>query len=76
MSSGTRDAKIPRETSTANLENDTDKDERRVRILRVKRLDEARDRRLWRAEGRNAEDKLRIKHQSLILAQDERWRRA
>ena len=31
---------------------------------------------LWRVRGRRARNKRRIKHQSLILAQDERWRRA
>ena len=60
----------------ANLENDTDKDEKKVRILRVKRHEPRAKRGLWRARAEGFGEWKRIKHQSLILAQDERWRRA
>ena len=45
----------------------------------LKELNACRDdggRGLWRVLGGNHGDEIRIEHKSLILAQDERWRRA
>ena len=61
-----------------DLENDTEK---RSEETTVDSLSELAGKRNWKgeAEMRSLEgevDLLRIKHKSLILAQDERWRRA
>ena len=61
------------------LENDTEtkkkKTRRTVRFRRVKRLEKRESEAFGEAEG-ECGSRIRIEHQSLILAQDERWRRA
>ena len=70
---------MPRETpverTTEHLENDTARARKEeVRFGELKQLRE-RNRRLGGARGKR-EQLGRIKQKSLILAQDERWRRA
>ena len=57
------------------LENDTEKRRKNSQILRERRLDEAGEKGFGES-GKEAELRIRIEHKSLILAQDERWRRA
>ena len=74
--------KLSARADSAILENDTEKKYRKEKkqsdFERVKRLlSKLEAGWLWRVEQRKGRlRRIRIKHQSLILAQDERWRRA
>ena len=57
--------------STANLENDTEKKRAKGRNRARNRAEDSED-----SKELNIERCERIKRKSLILAQDERWRRA